>query len=895
MEALARRIAAPVFALTLFSSAALIFVLQPMFARMVTPLLGGSPQVWNTSMAFFQAALLLGYLYAHLLSRVKDLRVQAAVHGLVLLCAWFVLPVHVTTALGQPSSEHPVWWLIGVLALSVGAPFAAASATAPLLQAWYARTGRADASDPYYLYAASNLGSFAGLLAYPALIEPLLGVHAQGAAWSLGYIVVGAMIALAAAMAISAHGEAPRSLEHTEPAPSWKQRGYWVAAAAVPSALSLGVTLHISTDVASAPMLWVIPLALYLLTFVLAFARGSEKMEASTLFIHPVAIALMLASYWGSGNWVWSVTGILTGFFFSALICHLALARSRPSADRLTEFYLFVSLGGVLGGSFAALLAPLIFNNVYEFPLALAAACLFRPRENNDMPRLIDASFAAAILMGVLSVLLLVKAPLGATLIVGALGGAAAMVAAGWGAEDRPPLYRYIFLVVAALHSSLVIWCAFDSAHIFVPVIDGSGTQTAARQPWGALLMGSSALLLAFAVHGTILPRRDNKSVADWGLGAALTSAVLLLLMLIAPGGADARTLTVTSILFCGVAVFFNRGRPLALAAIVLVAFTIIFLDETRGSRIITQERSFFGVLRTREFVDRAQPDTPPLRILMHGTTIHGAQIADPRFERQPLTYYHPRTALGEAILAGLSTGPTSHLALIGLGAGSTACLMRPSDELTIFEIDPAVVRLSAQPGGDFTYVRACQPNARIELGDARLQIAQEPDGEFDVIVVDAFSSDAIPAHLLTREAIALYLRKLSDRGIVILHLSNRNLALVSEAARVAHSLNAPYLYRISDRFEQPYVSYYGGLAASVMIIAKRPETMGVLAINPDWRVIPPPPGRPWTDDYINLPRALWEGLSGAETCVIYTYLAQCRGETPQADPAPTPGAPPSP
>ncbi len=220
---------------------------------------------------------------------------------------------------------------------------------------------------------------------------------------------------------------------------------------------------------------------------------------------------------------------------------------------------------------------------------------------------------------------------------------------------------------------------------------------------------------------------------------------------------------------------------------------------------------------------------------------------------------------------------------------------MRQTDELTIFEIDPAVVRLSARPGGDFTYVPACQPNARIELGDARLQIAEEPNSEFDVIVVDAFSSDAIPAHLLTREAIELYLSKLSERGIVVLHLSNRNLALVSEAARVAQSLNAPYVYRISDRFEQPYVSYYGGLAASVMIIAKSPTTIGTLALNPDWRVFEAPPGRAWTDDYINLPRALWEGLpfgprgNSAETCRIYV------GSCVEAPQTPTPDAQPSP
>jgi hypothetical protein len=212
---------------------------------------------------------------------------------------------------------------------------------------------------------------------------------------------------------------------------------------------------------------------------------------------------------------------------------------------------------------------------------------------------------------------------------------------------------------------------------------------------------------------------------------------------------------------------------------------------------------------------------------------------------------------------------------------------MRPDDQLTIFEIDPAVVRLSARTGGDFTYVPECQPNARVELGDARLQIAEEPDASYDVIVVDAFSSDAIPAHLLTREAIALYLRKVREGGIVVLHLSNRNLALVSEAARVARDLNAPTLYRISDRFEQPYVSYYGGLAASVMIVARSPQVLSRLILpSNDWQAFQTPEGRGWTDDYINMPRALWEGLSGIEQCRLYTYLPECQPDG-QAPPAP--------
>jgi len=877
LASIARRVAAPMFALALFSSAALIFVLQPLFGRMVTPLLGGSPAVWNTSMAFFQAALLAGYLYAHLLQRMKDLRLQAFIHVLVLIAAWLVLPVQVSTALGPPNSEQPALWLVGVLALSVGAPFAAASATAPLLQAWYARTGRADAHDPYYLYAASNLGSFLGLLAYPALIEPALGAQAQSIAWTGGYIAVGAMIALCAVMALASNGRAPAPVTHDAPAPGWARRGYWMAAAAVPSALTLGVTLHISTDVASAPMLWVIPLALYLLTFVLAFSKGGDKLGPATLFIHPAAVALMLASYHGSGNWVGSVAGILSGFFFSALVCHLALARSRPTADRLTEFYLYVSLGGVLGGAFAALVAPIIFNNVYEYPLALAAASLFRPRSESDTPRLNDAAIAGAVMMCAMALFLTRLAPLDTTIVTGALGAATAMVAAGWGDEGRPTPMRYAFLALAAAHAGLVIWIAFNLDAIFVHSIVEGNDRIVIRQPWGVLLAATSFLMLVFAVHGTIQPKRGDTRIADFSLGAALPSLVLLVMLALVGERLDARLLTVIGILFCALAIFLNRGRPFVLAGLVLLAFVIIFVDDVRGGRVITQERSFFGVLRTR-VLETSEPGAPPLRILLHGTTIHGAQLAAPGFTRQALTYYNPRTALGEAILAGLSTGPSSRLALIGLGAGSTACLTRTNDELVIFEIDPAVVRLSAEPGGDFTYVPECQPDARVELGDARLQIAEEPDGAFDVIVVDAFSSDAIPAHLLTGEAIALYLSKISERGVVVLHLSNRNLALVSEAARVARDLDAPTLFRVSDRFEVPYVSYYGGLAASVMIVARSPEVLASLPVQAgEWGVFPAPPGPGWTDDYINLPRALWEGLSGEEQCRIYSYLPECQ------------------
>ncbi|MFZ2030040.1 MAG: hypothetical protein WAU68_07025, partial [Vitreimonas sp.] len=495
MQALARRAAAPVFALAMFSSAALIFVLQPLFARMVTPLLGGSPAVWNTSMAFFQTALLAGYVYAHVLARLKDIRVQAAIHAVVLVLAWMVLPLHVTSAMGPPNSFHPALWLLGVLTLSAGAPFAAASATAPLLQSWYARTGRADAHDPYYLYAASNLGSFVGLLGYPILIEPLLGAQGQSLAWASGYVLVAGMILFSGATAIASHGDAPKTETHAGPAPTWNQRLFWMAAAAVPSALVLGVTLHILTDVASAPMIWVVPLALYLATFILAFMRNNERLEKATLFIHPIAMALLVTSYYSTRNWVGSISGIMAGFFFSALVCHLALSRSRPSADRLTEFYLFTSLGGVVGGAFAAFLAPVIFNNVYEYPLALAAACLFRPRATFSMPRLTDASMAAAVMVGVLAIVLNLASPVHGALIVGALGAAAAMVAAGWGEDNRPPAMRYAFLGVAAIHSLLVIWIAFHIDAYFVTRTGADGfRRLELLQPWTLMLLATSFL-----------------------------------------------------------------------------------------------------------------------------------------------------------------------------------------------------------------------------------------------------------------------------------------------------------------------------------------------------------------------------------------------------------------
>jgi hypothetical protein len=407
--------------------------------------------------------------------------------------------------------------------------------------------------------------------------------------------------------------------------------------------------------------------------------------------------------------------------------------------------------------------------------------------------------------------------------------------------------------------------------------------------PWGGLIIAIGLIALMFSAHAGIQPRRGERTLAnivsDAAVGVSIPMFVLLISLGLLGEQLSSQLIVALGLGACAISLFLNRARPVFMSLLVLTGFTIIFLDDGRTGRILRQERSFFGVLKTIEHGHGPDSQLPPLRVLMHGTTIHGAQLAADGFTRLPLTYYNRETALGESILAGMSMPGANSIALIGLGAGSTACLTRPEDHLVIFEIDPAVVRLSnsplGSPDGDFTFVPECQPNARVELGDARLQIAEEPDSSFDVIVVDAFSSDAIPTHLLTQEALALYLRKTKPNGIVVLHLSNRNLALVSEAARVAASLGAPARWRVSDRVDMPLAPFYGGLAASVMIVAHAPETFTILPLQSvEWSAFTAPPGRPWSDDYVNLPRALWDSLSGAEECRMHPYLRHCnRGD----------------
>lgn len=749
-----RRAAPPsLFALTVFSSAALVFLVQPMVAKLVLPLLGGSPSVWNTSMAFFQLALLAGYFYAHALQRIPSVRGQAITHLAALVVAAIALPLRVNGLAGPPSSEHPNLWLLTVLSVSIGAPFAVLSATAPLVQAWYARTaGASEGKEPYVLYAASNLGSLIALLAYPIVVEPLTSLAGQRYGWSVAYgafvLVIGAL-ALSVTRAPSAG--IPRVAAET-PASSWRERAIWVALAAIPSSLMLGVTTHITTDVASAPFLWVAPLALYLVTFIIAFQERPAISPGLTLTLQGAAAAACVALL------PFKATALplqlfvhLAAFFLTALMCHQRLVARRPDPAHLTEFYLCLSLGGVVGGAFNAFIAPVIFSDVWEYPIVLALSCLARP----------------------------------------------------WGDLGKVPIWSWAMLVVGILAAiGTPIAVTFASEH------------------------GTTA---------TVVGAFDRSELFDMGMKTLLVLAV--------------------------VAAFMVRRHALLYFAVLAL---LTYSSEVAADRTDTREswRSFFGVLKRSETY---VPSIGPVKMLAHGTTLHGAQAQDPRYRCRPMVYYTPNTPIGQVFTAKQAASAGLRIGAVGLGTGSVAAYVRPGDRLTFFEIDPLVVKVSTDPE-NFSYTTECAKSpVEYVIGDARLTVAKQPANSFDILLIDAFSSDAVPAHLLTAEAVRGYLGKLKPDGVLILHLSNRNLDLMHPAQAVARAAGG---WSLAQNYQAPDKDPAGTWESSedAVIVARNRETLERFMATGKWRWGDPFKARPWTDDYTNLAGALYANLKGRWT-----------------------------
>ena len=741
------RLVLVVYTAAIFLSALLLFSVQPLFTKMVLPRLGGSPAVWSVAMVFFQSLLLAGYAYAHLLMQARSRIVPVAVHLVVLVVAMLTLPLSIASSFGEPPTSAYAFWLHGLFAVSIGLPFFALAANNPMLQAWFVRTGHPAGPDPYFLYASSNIGSFLALLSYPVLLEPMFTLRTQNLMWTAGY---GLLILLIAGCGVvllrSPKAAADLQREDTQALPpGWVLRARWIFLAAVPSGLLIAVTAHISTDVAAAPLLWVLPLSLYLLTWVLVFQSRPLLPHRWMLTLQPIAIAgvAVLLAVGGEQNLLLTLGGHQLCFFVIAMACHGELARTRPPAKYLTGFYVALSFGGMLGGLFAGLISPYAFSWVAEYPILLALAALCRPPSSERWPQ--------------------------------------------WS--------RWYWLLLAALAIALI-----------APTVAGGGKVFAwleGCRVWVAGSVGVLAGLIALALKA-------------------------------------------------------SRWKVFATVVLALVLIRFYPADDGRVETV----RSFFGVHKI------VMTSHGQYHVLMHGTTIHGAQKVlnndgSPLEGRpEPITYYHTDGGIGQAITAirERKGGPLK-VAVIGVGAGTLACASEPGETWKFFEIDQTMVDTARDPKY-FTYMRSCEPDAKPVIGDARLTFAREPDGFYDLIIVDAYSSDAIPIHLATEEAMKIYKSKLAPQGAVVMHVSNRHLELESVVVGIADANDLKsWVYDEDSRRDDEYI-----FATDVVVCAREEADVGNLASSDKWAETEPTEGqRVWTDDYSNILGAVFRRLKFGE------------------------------
>jgi hypothetical protein len=740
-----------VFTISMFVSATLFFLVEPMLAKMALPMLGGAPAVWNTCLVFFQATLLAGYLYAYAATKWLSRRAQIALQIALALTPLAVLPLHIPKGWEPPTESSPVLWVLGMLAVAVGLPFFVLASSTPMLQRWFSQSGHKSAGDPYFLYAASNAGSLMGLLAYPLILEPTLRLSVQSYLWSWGYtaflvltVACGVLVWRAKTGAAAVEAAPQEEDIEADRAATARQRLRWIALAFVPSSLMMGVTTALTTDVPAIPLIWVLPLAFYLLSFVLVFAKRPPVSHQSLISMLPTLLLFALFPTLSKSDMPLLILFplYLLTLFAVALMCHGELAHSRPKVSRLAEFYLWISFGGVLGGIFNALLAPVIFSTVVEFPLALIFAAYLLP------------------------------------------------------AIDQKP----------------------------VPPAQGAKL-------------------------------RRNDLLLPLALGLSMAAIILCYAHLgIKPNNVFIVVLFGYSMVWC--LSFSERPMRFAtgLAAIVIASS----LFSGLYGKFLLKERSFFGVLRVSD------DPAGQLRYFLHGATVHGIQSLDPAKSREPLAYYS-RSGPAGSILSAMeaktlyeSAGGErkARWAVVGLGAGAMACYLQPGESLTFYEIDPAVERIASDPHY-FTFLSQCAPTATMVIGDARLKLREAADSSYDLIVIDAFSGDAIPMHLMTREALALYMRKLAPGGMLAFHISNTYLRLGPTLGALARDAGLLCLFQ-NDSSVSKEQTDAGKKPSQWVVLARSRADLGTLADDASWAPIVTPPGtQVWTDDYSNLLRVI--------------------------------------
>ena len=669
------------YALTIFLSSFLLFLVQPLIARLILPWFGGTAAVWTTCMLFFQTVLLAGYAYAHGTNAKLSPRAQATLHSILLLVSMTLLPIMPGEAWKPTGAEEPTTRILLLLAATVGLPYLLLSSTSPLLQAWFSRAR--PGVDPYRLFAVSNLASLLALIGYPLLVEPMLGNREQVLAWSGLYAlfalvcgIVGWRSLGGAPAAAGSEGAAADA-----PAPTGRDYGLWLALSATGSVLLLSVTNHVTQNVAAIPLLWLAPLTLYLLTFIVAF-------EGRNLY-RPAILWSVVLVWLGGMTWLVVDTDLqfelalqagmfLSGLFIGCLFCHGELYLARPAARHLTAFYLTISAGGAIGGVLVAIVAPLVFKGYNELGCSLIALA-----------------------------------------------------------------------VLAAVRF------------------------------------------------------RDLNAFARWA----------------------------------------------SLAMVLVTAAATVYEAVGFQKSVMLADRNFYGVLRVKEY--GGEGSTYHVRRMVHGVIMHGEQNLTPEKRRKPTTYYMPSSGIGGAIAAKQALGPV-RVGVIGLGTGTLAAYGRAGDAFTYYEINPQVVDMARKA---FTFLGDTPAKLDIKLGDARLTLERDPPSGLDILAVDAFSSDAIPVHLITKEALAVYLKHVKPDGIVAFHVSNRFLSLVPVVARIAKE-NGVHAVLVSDEGKDDDDDH---TKTDWVLVSRDPKALAA----PQIEAVGAVPAedraawRTWTDDFSNLVQIL--------------------------------------
>jgi SAM-dependent methyltransferase len=751
------RVPSALFAATILLSAFLLFQVQPLIAKLILPWFGGSAAVWTSCMLFFQMALLGGYAYAHWLNGQQGKR-QTLIHVALIVGSLFLLPILPNPWWKPTSTEDPLLRILGLLTATVGLPYFLLSSTSPLLQSWYSRAN--GGAMPYRFFALSNAGSMLGLLAYPILVEPNLTAGQQAWSWSIAYVLFALVCGTVAFLSRRANVASEAAPSDPGPAPAWPERLLWMALAGTASGLLLAVTNHLTQNVAAIPFLWVLPLSLYLLSFILCF--DSDRWYRRTIFGCLGLIAVCGMAYAVSEESTISDLKMAVSFFCVCLfilfmVCHGELARRRPAPAYLTSFYLMVSVGGALGGLFIGFAAPYLFNALYDLPVMV--------------------SFTALLFL---------------YLLWRERGKGVAAEPSG---KFLDAFYDKV--VVLALAGSLFGFCGVR-------------------------------ILQARFLHGTAFLSGEWDTVIILSITALLAVYILI------------RTRGSMS----------NSLIDISLAAGLAIGICGFLAKDTWKSfghaRLLA--RNFYGALVVYD--SDTDGNMGPVRVLRHGTIDHGEQFLWPQNSRFPTTYYARKSGVGLSIQTLQMTGPM-HVGVIGLGAGTLTTYARPIDRYTVYDINPLVLKIA---NTQFTFLKNCMAPHEVVLGDARLSLEREPSQQFDVLAVDAFSGDAIPVHLLTREAFALYWRHLKPDGVLAVHVSNRYLQLgpvVAMGAAENHKTAKMVNFESEDR---------NGTEESDsdwVLVTNRPGFFDQPELKVAHNIEPIANLRMWTDDYSNLYRIL--------------------------------------